>query len=82
MTATTPSPVPTPASGQSGRRPVDRQALSSRLLGSAATKSCDAVVDIDWAAPVREPLYGLSPECSTLYATPLWDGLSEDQRIF
>jgi hypothetical protein len=80
MTATIPT-VPTTATGQSGRKPVDRQELSSRLLGSAAKKSYDPVVDIDWAAPIPERLYGLSPEWSTLYGTSLWDSLSEDQRI-
>src|SRR5687768_16873078 len=81
MTATIPSPMPTPTAGQSGRKPVDRQELSTRLLGSAAKKSYDPVVDIDWAAPIPEGLYGLSPEWSTLYGTPLWDSLSENQRI-
>src|SRR4051812_30003851 len=63
------------------RKPVDRQELSSRLLGSAAKKSYDPVVDIDWAAPIPDDLYGLSPEWSTLYGTSLWDRLSEDQRV-
>ena len=39
------------------------------------------MVDIDWAAPIPDDLYGLPPEWSTLYGTPLWDGLSEDQRV-
>ncbi|SNR88425.1 AurF N-oxygenase family protein [Blastococcus mobilis] len=73
--------MPIPAAAQSGRRPVDRQELSTRLLGSAAKKSYDPVVDIDWAAPIPEGLYGLSPEWSTLYGTPLWESLGEDQRI-
>src|SRR5436305_9622232 len=60
---------------------VDRQDLSARLLGSAAKKSYDPVVDIDWAAPIPDDLYGLSPEWSTLCGTSLWEGLSEDQRI-
>jgi hypothetical protein len=63
------------------KQPVDRQELSSRLLGSAAKKSYDPVVDIDWSAPIPAGLYGLSPEWSTLYGTPLWDRLSEDQRV-
>jgi P-aminobenzoate N-oxygenase AurF len=66
---------------QPARQPVDRQALSTRLLGSAAKKSYDPVVHIDWAAPVPDDLYGLSPEWSTLYGTPLWDELDEQQRI-
>ena len=63
------------------KKPVDRQELSTRLLGSAAKKSYDPVVDIDWSAPIPDALYGLSPEWSTLYGTPLWDRLSEEQRV-
>ena len=63
------------------KKPVDREELSSRLLGSAAKKSYDPVVDIDWQAPIPADLYGLSPEWSTLYGTPLWDGLTEEQRV-
>jgi hypothetical protein len=81
MTATIPSTMPTTGPAQSGRKPIDRQELSTRLLGSAAKKSYDPAVDIDWAAPIPEGLYGLSPEWSTLYGTPLWDSLSKDQRI-
>lgn len=80
MTATLPSSA---AQQESATRkaPVDRQALSARLLGSAAKKSYDPVVDIDWDAPIPEHLYGLSPEWSSLYGTPLWEGLSEEQRV-
>src|SRR5687768_16058330 len=81
MTATIPSPMPTPTAGQSGRKPVDREELSTRLPGSAAKKSYDPVIDIDWAAPIPEGLYGLSPAWSTLYGNSLWDSLSEDRRI-
>src|SRR3954464_1021208 len=63
------------------KKPVDRQELSTRLLGSAAKKSYDPVVDIDWSAPIPDGLYGLSPEWSTLYGTPLWERLSEEQRV-
>jgi hypothetical protein len=63
------------------KKPVDREELSTRLLGSAAKKSYDPVVDIDWSAPIPDALYGLSPEWSSLYGTPLWDELSEEQRI-
>ncbi|MGY1605367.1 AurF N-oxygenase family protein [Geodermatophilus sp. SYSU D00815] len=74
MTATLPRPG-------SPKKPVDREDLSTRLLGSAARKSYDPVVDIDWSAPVPAGLYGLSPEWSTLHGTPLWDQLSEQQRV-
>jgi hypothetical protein len=81
MTATIPPSMPSTSTRQSGRKPVDRQDLSSRLLGSAAKKSYDPVVDIDWAAPIPAGLYGLSPEWSTLYGTPMWKSLSEEQRV-
>ena len=63
------------------RTPVDRQEMSSRLLRSSAKRSYDPVVDIDWAADVPADLYGLSPEWSSLYGTPLWDEMSHDQRV-
>src|SRR5947208_1937233 len=77
MTATLPSTV----SGRSTKKFVDRQQLSTRLLASSAKKSYDPVVDIDWAAPIPDGLYGLSPEWSALYGTSLWEELSEEQRI-
>jgi hypothetical protein len=73
--------LPSTDSDRRARTPVDRQKISTRLLGSAAKKSPDPVVDIDRAAPIPEHLYGLSPEWSTLYGTPLWEGLTEDQRV-
>src|SRR5215210_3721308 len=81
MTATLSTPMPRDGSGQSGKKPVDRQELSTRLLASAATKSFDPVVDIDWDAPIPPGLYGLSPEWSSLFGTPLWHGLTEEQRV-
>ncbi len=78
MTATLPVPG---TRERSGKQPVDRQDISRRLLGSAAKKSYDPVVDIDWEAPIPDDLYGLSPEWSSLYGTPLWDGLTEQQRV-
>jgi hypothetical protein len=76
MTATLPAPEV-----RRTRTPVDRQEISTRLLRSAAKKSYDPVVDIDWDAPVPHDLYGLSPEWSTLYGTPLWEELTEEQRV-
>jgi hypothetical protein len=63
------------------KAPVDRQEMSTRLLRSSAKKSYDPVVDIDWAADIPADLYGLSPEWSSLYGTPLWDEMTEDQRV-
>ncbi|WP_040336542.1 AurF N-oxygenase family protein [Candidatus Blastococcus massiliensis] len=80
MTATLPSGTTEHATA-TRKAPVDREALSTRLLGSAAKKSYDPLVDIDWDAPIPEHLYGLSPEWSSLYGTSLWDRLTEEQRV-
>ena len=68
MTATMPDSA-------SGRRPVER------LLKSAARQSYDPEVDLDWDAPEVPGLWGMQPERMSLFGTPLWDRLSEDQRI-
>ncbi|SFS66335.1 AurF N-oxygenase family protein [Saccharopolyspora flava] len=57
------------------------QDFSSRLLESSQTLSYDPITEIDWDAALPEDQYGLSPEWSTLYGTPLWDELTEQQRI-
>lgn len=77
MTAT----LPAPTAPTTRKKPVDREELSARLLQSAAKKSYDPVVDIDWDAPIPHDLYGLSPEWSSLYGTPLWDELTDSQRV-
>jgi hypothetical protein len=77
MTAT----VPAAGTTRTPTRATDRQELSTRLLGSAAKKSYDPTVDVDWSAPIPDDLYGLSPEWSSLYGTPLWEGLTEQQRV-
>jgi hypothetical protein len=68
MTAT--MPVPSPRRGS-----VDR------LLKSATRQSYDPDVDIDWDAPEVPGLWSMQPERMSLFGTPLWDRLSEDQRI-
>ncbi|MFF2659616.1 diiron oxygenase [Kitasatospora sp. NPDC058032] len=55
--------------------------VSKRLLASAATLSYDPSVEIDWDAPLPPGHYGLNPEWSTLYGTPLWAEMTEEQRV-
>ncbi|MER5353232.1 diiron oxygenase [Kitasatospora sp. NPDC002551] len=55
--------------------------VSKRLLDSAATLSYDPAVEIDWDAPLPPGHYGLNPEWSTLYGTPLWAEMTEEQRV-
>jgi hypothetical protein len=62
-------------------QPTDRTAIANRLLASSAKASYDPLVEIDWDAPLPDGLYGMTPEWSSLYGTPLWDRLSEADRI-
>lgn len=65
--------------------PVDfakeREATAAKLLRASAGHSYDPVVDIDWDAPLAPDRYFGPPRRFSLYGTPLWDGLSEQQRI-
>ncbi|QGK70990.1 diiron oxygenase [Allosaccharopolyspora coralli] len=54
---------------------------SRRLLESAEKLSYDPTEEIDWEAPLPDDDYGLNPEWSTLYGTPLWNEMSERQRV-
>lgn len=54
---------------------------SPRLLQSAAELSYDPSIEVDWTAPVPGDKFGLNPEWSTLYGTPLWDEMSVDQQV-
>jgi hypothetical protein len=59
----------------------DRDRTATRLLRSSAEHSYDPEVEIDWAAPFAPGRYFVPPERSSLYGTPLWEGLTEEQRI-
>ncbi len=58
-----------------------REQTAARLLDSAARKSYDPTVDIDWDAPLQPGLYGMTPEWCSLYGTALWDAMPQEQRI-
>jgi hypothetical protein len=55
--------------------------VPQRLLRSSARQSYDPEVDIDWDAPLVDGLWFMRPERMWLFGTPLWDALSEEQRI-
>jgi len=61
--------------------PPDRDRTAARLLRSSAEHSYDPEVEIDWAAPLAPGKYFVPPHRSSLYGTPIWDGLTEPQRI-
>lgn len=55
--------------------------VADRLLKSSARQSYDPEVDIDWDAPVVDGLWYMQPERMSLYGTPTWEQLGEEQRI-
>ncbi|MER7458299.1 diiron oxygenase [Micromonospora sp. NPDC126480] len=59
----------------------EREATAERLLTSSLRTSYDPTVEIDWTAPHVPGAYWLPPKRSSLYGTPLWAGLSEEQRV-
>jgi hypothetical protein len=54
---------------------------AKRLLDSAATLSYDPMEEVDWDSPVPDDKYGLNPEWSSLYGTPLWAEMTEQQKV-
>jgi hypothetical protein len=58
-----------------------REDVSRRLLASSETLSFDPAVEIDWDAPLDPALFGLNPEWSTLYGTPMWETMTHEQRV-
>ncbi|MCA2214286.1 AurF N-oxygenase family protein [Jidongwangia harbinensis] len=59
----------------------DRELTATRLLHTSAERTYDPAVEIDWDADLAPGLFFTPPERSTLYGTPLWEALSEPQRI-
>ncbi len=62
------------------RPPLDREAVAGRLLRSTAKLSYDPLVDIDWDTPLEPGLLAGCRHRSSLYGTPLWEQLPEEQR--
>lgn len=52
-----------------------------RLLGSSSRNSYDPGLDIDWDAPIGDDKAFMPLERVTLYGTPLWERMTEAQRI-
>lgn len=66
--------------GARHRSPIDED-VAARLLESSRVLSYDPTTEVDWDAPLDPTLHGLSPEWSTLYGTPLWDSMGDEQRV-
>lgn len=62
-------------------RVADREKTAERLLKSSAEKFYDPEVDIDWSAPLVDGLFYIPEQRISLYGTPLYDSLTQEQRI-
>jgi hypothetical protein len=60
---------------------TDRELTAGRLIGASRKHSFDPDVDVDWDAPPVAGLWYAPPEVVSLYETPLWDRLTDDQRV-
>ncbi|MFI1254258.1 diiron oxygenase [Streptomyces netropsis] len=59
----------------------DREQVAERLLASSAKHSFDPDAELDWAAPLEEGKWFWPPELVSLYGTPLWRRMAEEQRM-
>ncbi|CAM5579043.1 membrane protein [Streptomyces avidinii] len=59
----------------------DREQTAERLLESSVKHSFDPDKELDWDSPPIEGKYYWPPELLSLYDTPLWKKMGEEQRI-
>lgn len=59
----------------------DREQIAERLLESSAKHSFDPDKELDWDAPPIDGKYYWPPELLSLFDTPLWKKMGEEQRI-
>jgi hypothetical protein len=59
----------------------DREQVAERLLASSAKHSFDPDKELDWDAPFEDGKWFWPPELVSLYGTPLWKRMGEEQRI-
>lgn len=60
---------------------ADREKTAERLLKSSAEKFYDPDVDVDWSAPPVEGMFYQPEHRISLYGTPLWKRMSQEQRV-
>ncbi|MGW7004725.1 AurF N-oxygenase family protein [Streptomyces sp. NPDC054933] len=59
----------------------EREQVAERLLDASARHSFDPDRELDWDAPFEEGKWFWPPELCSLYDTPLWRHMPEEQRI-
>lgn len=65
----------------SERAALTPDVVATRLIGGSVRRSYEPAVAIDWDAPLAEGKYFLPKEVVSLFGTPYWEELSEEQRI-
>ncbi|MFE5090158.1 diiron oxygenase [Streptomyces sp. NPDC056638] len=58
----------------------DREQIAERLLESSAKHSFDPDKELDWESAAEDGKWFWPPELVSLYDTPLWRRMSEEQR--
>jgi hypothetical protein len=59
----------------------DREEVAERLLQASAVHSFDPDTELDWDAPVEPGKWFWPPELVSLYDTPLWRRMPEEQQM-
>ncbi|MFR9674203.1 AurF N-oxygenase family protein [Streptomyces sp. TR06-5] len=59
----------------------DREQVAERLLDASRKHSFDPDRELDWDAPFEEGKWFWPPELVSLYDTPLWRRMTEEQRL-
>jgi hypothetical protein len=62
-------------------RLIDRERTAERLLSASAKHSFDPDTELDWETPFAEDTWFWPPELVSLYDTPLWRRMPQEQRI-
>jgi hypothetical protein len=58
-----------------------REEVAERLLEASAKHSFDPDTELDWDAPLEEGKWFWPPELVSLYGTPMWRRMPEEQRF-
>ncbi|MEY9871775.1 hypothetical protein ABH931_001248 [Streptacidiphilus sp. MAP12-33] len=59
----------------------EREEVAERLLAASARHSFDPDTELDWDAPLVPGLWFMPAHLVSLYDTPLWRRMTEEQRI-
>ncbi|MGI5207244.1 AurF N-oxygenase family protein [Spirillospora sp. CA-108201] len=58
-----------------------REVIAERLLRASRRHSFDPDADVDWDAPQDPDVFYFPPRLTSIYETPLWDGLTHRRRV-